>query len=148
MDKLFGTSTGPKVLVLGQIEGKNEKLTTYRFPEFPLGSDTLGRDILSGIVHGSRVSLLIGLAATAAALGIGVTVGAVAGYFRGWPDDLLMRITGLNSWDAERPGVVEAALQRLEASRAADTSAFLTSIEHEARKMAIAAAQLSGQASA
>lgn len=64
-------------------------------PEFPLGSDTLGRDILSGIVHGSRVSLLIGLAATAAALGIGVTVGAVAGYFRGWPDDLLMRITEL-----------------------------------------------------
>ena len=46
-------------------------------------------------MHGSRVSLLIGLAATAAALGIGVTVGAVAGYFRGWPDDLLMRITEL-----------------------------------------------------
>jgi len=64
-------------------------------PEFPLGSDILGRDILSGIVHGARVSLQIGLAATAAALGIGVTVGAVAGYFRGWPDDLLMRITEL-----------------------------------------------------
>jgi len=60
---------------------------------YPLGSDTLGRDILSGIVHGARVSLMIGLAATAAALGIGVTVGAVAGYYRGWPDDVLMRIT-------------------------------------------------------
>lgn len=61
--------------------------------EFPLGSDTLGRDILTGIVHGSRVSLLIGFAATLAALGVGVTVGALAGYFRGWVDDVLMRVT-------------------------------------------------------
>jgi peptide/nickel transport system permease protein len=61
--------------------------------EFPLGSDTLGRDILTGIIHGSRVSLLIGFAATLAALGLGVTVGALAGYFRGWIDDVLMRIT-------------------------------------------------------
>lgn len=61
--------------------------------EFPLGSDTLGRDILTGIVHGSRVSLMIGFAATLAALGLGVTVGALAGYFRGWVDDVLMRIT-------------------------------------------------------
>jgi peptide/nickel transport system permease protein len=61
--------------------------------EFPLGSDTLGRDILTGIIHGSRISLLIGFSATLAALGIGVTVGALAGYFRGWTDDVLMRIT-------------------------------------------------------
>jgi peptide/nickel transport system permease protein len=61
----------------------------------PLGSDLLGRDILRGIVHGARVSLLIGLSATVAALGIGVTVGACAGYFRGWIDDALMRVTEL-----------------------------------------------------
>jgi peptide/nickel transport system permease protein len=61
----------------------------------PLGSDLLGRDILRGIVHGARVSLLIGLSATAAALGIGITVGACAGYFRGWVDDALMRVTEL-----------------------------------------------------
>jgi peptide/nickel transport system permease protein len=61
----------------------------------PLGSDLLGRDILRGIVHGARVSLLIGLSATAAALGIGITVGACAGYFRGWIDDALMRVTEL-----------------------------------------------------
>lgn len=60
---------------------------------YPLGSDTLGRDILTGIIHGSRVSLLIGFSATVAALGIGVTVGALSGYFRGWTDDVLMRIT-------------------------------------------------------
>lgn len=59
----------------------------------PLGSDYMGRDVLAGLLHGARVSLMIGLAATAAALGIGVLVGALAGYFRGWTDDVLMRIT-------------------------------------------------------
>ncbi|MFN3937663.1 MAG: ABC transporter permease [Gemmobacter sp.] len=59
----------------------------------PLGTDALGRDIAAGIFHGARISLLIGLAATAAALVVGVTVGAVAGYFGGWTDDALMRLT-------------------------------------------------------
>jgi len=62
-------------------------------PAAPLGTDALGRDILAGILHGSRVSLLIGLAATAAALVIGVTIGAVSGYFGGLIDDALMRFT-------------------------------------------------------
>jgi peptide/nickel transport system permease protein len=60
---------------------------------FPLGSDYMGRDVLAGLIHGARVSLVIGLAATAAALGIGVLIGALAGYFRGWVDDLAMRFT-------------------------------------------------------
>jgi peptide/nickel transport system permease protein len=61
--------------------------------EAPLGSDILGRDVLSGLVNGARVSLVIGVSATAAAVLIGVTVGALAGYFRGTIDDVLMRIT-------------------------------------------------------
>lgn len=61
--------------------------------EFPLGTDTLGRDILTGIVHGARVSLAIGAVATAAAVAAGIVVGAVAGYFGGAADDLLMRFT-------------------------------------------------------
>jgi peptide/nickel transport system permease protein len=60
---------------------------------FPLGSDAMGRDVLAGVVNGAWVSLLIGLTATAAAVGIGTTIGAVAGYFRGWVDDALMRLT-------------------------------------------------------
>jgi peptide/nickel transport system permease protein len=60
---------------------------------FPLGSDAMGRDVLAGLIHGAWVSLLIGLAATAAAVGIGTTVGALAGYFSGWVDDALMRLT-------------------------------------------------------
>lgn len=62
-------------------------------PEFPLGTDTLGRDILSGIVHGARVSLLIGFVATMVAVLIGVVLGALAGYYGGIIDDLLMRFT-------------------------------------------------------
>jgi peptide/nickel transport system permease protein len=60
---------------------------------FPLGSDAMGRDVLAGLIHGAYVSLIVGLAASAAAMGIGVTIGAVAGYFRGWIDDALMRLT-------------------------------------------------------
>lgn len=61
--------------------------------EFPLGTDTLGRDILMGIVHGARVSLLIGFVATLAAVTLGVILGSVAGYYGGIVDDLLMRFT-------------------------------------------------------
>jgi peptide/nickel transport system permease protein len=60
---------------------------------FPLGSDAMGRDVLAGVIHGAWVSLLIGLTATAASVGIGTTIGAFAGYFRGWVDDVLMRVT-------------------------------------------------------
>ena len=60
---------------------------------FPLGSDAMGRDVLAGLIHGAYVSLVVGLAASAAAMGIGVTIGAVAGYFRGFIDDALMRLT-------------------------------------------------------
>ncbi len=60
-----------------------------------LGSDTLGRDIASGIAHGARVSLLIGAASALAALLIGVLVGSIAGYAGGIVDTLLMRMTEL-----------------------------------------------------
>ena len=63
--------------------------------EFPLGTDTMGRDILSGIIAGARVSLLIGVVSTVVALLIGVSVGAVSGYFGGWVDASLMRFTEL-----------------------------------------------------
>lgn len=58
-----------------------------------LGTDALGRDVLAGILHGTRLSLVIGLTAGLTSLLIGVLIGAVAGYFRGVPDDILMRLT-------------------------------------------------------
>lgn len=59
----------------------------------PLGTDTLGRNVLVGLVYGARVSLLIGVVSTIVSLAIGVPMGAVSGYFGGLVDDLLMRIT-------------------------------------------------------
>ncbi|MEY8829584.1 ABC transporter permease [Sedimentitalea sp. XS_ASV28] len=59
----------------------------------PLGTDALGRDVLSGLAHGAYVSLLVGLVSTIVALAIGVPVGALAGYFVGRTDDALMRFT-------------------------------------------------------
>lgn len=58
----------------------------------PLGTDALGRDIVAGLLHGARVSLLIGGAATLVALCVGIAVGTVTGYFGGWIDDALMRL--------------------------------------------------------
>ncbi|MEZ5669773.1 MAG: ABC transporter permease [Alphaproteobacteria bacterium] len=59
----------------------------------PLGTDQLGRDAFAALVHGARVSLIVGLAAAAAAIGIGMLVGTVAGFLGGWLDDVLMRLT-------------------------------------------------------
>lgn len=64
-------------------------------PAFPLGTDTMGRDVAAGLAHGARVSLLVGLAAAALSLTIGVSVGAAAGYFSGWADRVLVRLTEL-----------------------------------------------------
>lgn len=61
--------------------------------EFPLGSDVLGRDLAACIVHGSRVSLVIGITATLASVCIGMIVGGLAGFYGGKVDDVLMRIT-------------------------------------------------------
>lgn len=58
----------------------------------PLGTDSLGRDLLAGIAHGASVSLRVGLSATAIGLVIGVGIGAIAGYFGGWTDICLSRL--------------------------------------------------------
>jgi peptide/nickel transport system permease protein len=62
-------------------------------PMVTLGTDALGRDVFAGLIYGARVSLLVGLVSTIVALTIGVPVGAVAGYFGGRVDDLMMRLT-------------------------------------------------------
>ncbi|MDR2111937.1 MAG: ABC transporter permease [Candidatus Accumulibacter sp.] len=62
---------------------------------FPLGTDSLGRDVAAGLVHGSRVSLLIGFSAVSISLVIGTLIGTLAGYFGGRLDDLLVHVTEL-----------------------------------------------------
>lgn len=68
-------------------------MAPFALERFPLGTDTLGRDIAAGMVHGARVSLTIGLVSTLVALLIGVPLGALAGYAGGFLDDALMRFT-------------------------------------------------------
>jgi len=57
------------------------------------GTDHLGRDVLSGVIHGARTSVQVGLLSTLLSVVLGVLVGAVAGYYGGRLDDLLMRVT-------------------------------------------------------
>jgi dipeptide transport system permease protein len=59
---------------------------------FILGTDPVGRDILSRLIHGARFSLLMGLMVVVLALTSGVALGLLAGYFRGWVDALIMRV--------------------------------------------------------
>ncbi|MCL4295924.1 MAG: ABC transporter permease [Anaerolineae bacterium] len=58
---------------------------------YPLGADDLGRDILSRLIWGGRISLLIGFSAVIVAMVLGILIGLVAGYFGGWLDALIMR---------------------------------------------------------
>ncbi len=59
---------------------------------FLLGTDVQGRDILSGILYGTRVSIFIGLASVLVSLVVGVMAGLMAGYYGGWVDNVLMRV--------------------------------------------------------
>jgi len=68
-------------------------LTPLAVDGFPMGTDTMGRNVAAGLMHGAWVSLLIGLVSTTVALLIGVPLGAIAGYYGGLLDDALMRFT-------------------------------------------------------
>jgi dipeptide transport system permease protein len=60
--------------------------------QFLLGTDAVGRDILSRIIHGSRFSLVIGLIVVTLSLSVGIGLGLVAGFFRGWLETMIMRL--------------------------------------------------------
>src|SRR5882724_2756956 len=66
-------------------------LRTYSM-ENPLGTDKLGRDILSRVLYGGRISLLVGATTVVISLAIGLAIGSLSGYFGGWVDQLLMRL--------------------------------------------------------
>ncbi len=60
---------------------------------FLLGTDYLGRDMLAGLLYGGRVSLVIGLSAALMSVCIGIAIGSLAGFYRGWVEEILMRFT-------------------------------------------------------
>ncbi|SDG27167.1 ABC transporter permease [Sulfitobacter delicatus] len=70
-------------------------------PGFWLGSDSLGRDVLSRIIHGARLALIVALVAGTLTCIIGTALGLIAGYYRGWPDRIISRFVDI--WMAFPP---------------------------------------------
>lgn len=62
---------------------------------FPLGGDSQGRDVLSRVIYGARISLIVGVVSQVVALLLGVTFGMIAGYYRGWVDLIVMRLADI-----------------------------------------------------
>ena len=63
--------------------------------ENPLGTDKLGRDILSRVLYGGRISFLVGTTTVVISLAIGLAIGSLSGYFGGWADQVLMRLVDI-----------------------------------------------------
>ncbi len=70
-------------------------------PGYWLGSDSLGRDVLSRIIHGARLALIVALVAGTLTCVIGTALGLIAGYYRGWPDRIISRFVDI--WMAFPP---------------------------------------------
>jgi len=84
---------GPIIYSVDPFEIVGAPLTPPGSEGFFLGTDQQGRDMVAGLIYGSQATLLVGGAAAAITITIGILVGALAGYYRGWVEEVLMRIT-------------------------------------------------------
>lgn len=84
---------GPFLMPVDPFDIVAAPLTPPSLQEALLGTDQQGRDVLAGLVHGGRATLAVGLSAALVSVLIGITVGALAGYFGGTVDEMLMRVT-------------------------------------------------------
>jgi peptide/nickel transport system permease protein len=96
---IFADDTGTKIT-----EATGPRLDPPSL-EYPFGTDDQGRSVLTLTVHGSKISLLVGISATVITMVIGSAVGLIAGFRGGWTDQLLMRIT---DWGLVIPWLVLA----------------------------------------
>ena len=89
LTRLWGQNPYEPVIPAGRIP------PTAPDPEHPLGTDSLGRDLLARLLYGARISLSVGVLAEGLALALGLLVGGIAGFYGGWVDDCLMRVTDI-----------------------------------------------------
>lgn len=87
----------PQVAPYSQDVDKVHFDRTFQSPslEYPFGTDEVGRDILSRVILGSRISLTLGFIVLTIAIGVGVPLGLIAGYYGGWVQTVIMRITDI-----------------------------------------------------
>jgi len=83
-------------MVDGEVQTVTETVTIRPDAAHPLGTDGLGRDMLSRVIYGARTSLIVGVLGTVLAATVGVPVGLIAGYYRGRIDDGLMRFADVS----------------------------------------------------
>ncbi len=88
---MFGPALSPYELDALQLEQRLMPPSAAHW----LGTDEFGRDVLSRVLNGAQSSLLMGFGATAVSLLIGVPLGLVAGYYRGWADEAIMRVVDI-----------------------------------------------------
>jgi ABC-type dipeptide/oligopeptide/nickel transport system permease subunit len=79
---------------LSRLAGKSEA-DWHREPRYHLGTDSFGRDVLSRLIYGARVSLLVAFFSELISIFVGIVLGAIAGFYRGWVDDVLMWFTNV-----------------------------------------------------
>ena len=90
--RLFGKTEPYKLMGFIPMQRKLVALDDSRTPLFLLGADRLGRDVLSRLMHGTRISLSVGLIGVVMSLVIGLVVGGLSGYYGGWFDLIVQRI--------------------------------------------------------
>ncbi|MGY9054760.1 MAG: ABC transporter permease [Alphaproteobacteria bacterium] len=100
---LFVAITAPWIGIKDPYEGDFINLQVRPNEEFLFGTDVLGRDILARMVYGARISLTVGFAAPGIGLAFGLVIGLMAGYFRGWVDEVI--VIAIDTWLAI-PGLV------------------------------------------
>ena len=83
-------------MVDGEVQTVTETVTIRPDAAHPLGTDGLGRDMLSRVIYGARTSLIVGVLGTVLAATVGVPIGLIAGYYRGRIDDGLMRFADVS----------------------------------------------------
>jgi peptide/nickel transport system permease protein len=95
---MFGPQIAPKdpnrITLIARLKAPFERNAQGQM-EYILGTDTLGRDVLSRLIYGARVSLSVGLVAVCIGGTLGTLLGLLAGYFGGWVDDVIMRLADI-----------------------------------------------------